>query len=66
MKIAKFAIAFLTVKGQTILPVLNCFHCDAKNITHCDEIGMMKPCLDNEQTCMIELRKRGGLVESVR
>ena len=62
MKIAKFALAFLTVKTQA---ALSCFHCDASNIDHCDQIGMMKECMDNETTCMIELRKRDGVVEGV-
>ena len=45
---------------------LSCFHCNAKNFTHCEEIGEVKQCLDNEETCMIELRKRDGIVEGVR
>jgi len=79
MKLLKFTLAaFLTVKAQynpttnpTTVPTtvpfngLSCFHCDAANMTHCEEIGEVKPCQDNAQSCMIELRKREGEVESV-
>ena len=44
---------------------LSCFHCDAKNMTHCLDIGESKPCAKNAQTCMIEVRKRNGILEGV-
>ena len=44
---------------------LSCFHCDAANMTHCEAIGEMKPCMDNAQSCMIEVRKRNGYMEQV-
>ena len=42
-----------------------CVHCDAANFTQCYEIGMEKPCAENEGSCMIEIRKRDGVMESV-
>merc|ERR1712025_163150 len=35
------------------------------NFTSCYEIGMMKPCAENQGACMIEIRKRDGVMESV-
>ena len=32
---------------------LSCFHCDARNLTECIEIGETKPCLDSQQSCMV-------------
>jgi hypothetical protein len=46
--------------------VLSCWHCDAANITECESVGKQKDCLDNAQSCMIEVRKRDGNLESVR
>ena len=34
-------------------------------MTHCREIGEMKPCPDNALSCMVEIRKRDGDLESV-
>lgn len=44
---------------------LGCFHCDAPNMTVCEEIGKLKKCPENAQSCMIEIRKRNGEMESV-
>merc|ERR1711971_1393540 len=44
---------------------ISCFHCDAANFTQCYEIGMQKPCAENQGSCMIEIRKRDGVMESV-
>ena len=45
---------------------ISCWHCDAVNMTECDNIGAMKPCLGENQVCMIEVRKREGELEQVR
>ena len=74
MKLFKFlATVIVAVLGQagynpddqTPPPGLSCFHCDAANMTHCEAIGEMKPCMDNAQSCMIEVRKRNGYMEQV-
>ena len=44
---------------------IGCFHCAAKNMTHCEDIGMFKECPENAQSCMVEIRKRDGELESV-
>merc|ERR1711990_1242692 len=44
---------------------ISCFHCDAANMTHCMDIGEMKACPENAQSCMVEARKRGGELESI-
>merc|ERR1712037_943195 len=56
-----------TEETTTIVPNtgLSCFHCDAANMTECQEIGEQKACADNAQVCMIEVRKRNGVLESV-
>ena len=46
-------------------PEISCWHCDAVNMTECDSIGAMKPCLGENQVCMIEVRKREGELEQV-
>ena len=49
-----------------VVDPINCFHCDAANMTHCTEIGEEKPCqTDVPMACMIEVRKRDGAIESV-
>merc|ERR1711970_716577 len=59
---------------STTLPILStsaadtgvsCFHCDAKNMTHCRDIGEMKMCPENSLSCMVEVRKRDGDLESI-
>jgi len=45
---------------------ISCWHCDAVNMTECDNIGAMKPCLGENQVCMIEVRKREGELEQVK
>lgn len=80
MKLSKFSLAiFVTINGQynptidvptteaTTMPMtgLSCFHCDAMNMTHCEDIGATKPCPENAQSCMIEIRKREGQIEQV-
>jgi len=56
-----------TEETTTIVPNsgLSCFHCDAANMTECAAIGEQKACADNAQVCMIEVRKRNGVLESV-
>ena len=44
---------------------VSCWHCDAANMTECDMIGEMKPCLGENDVCMIEVRKREGELEQV-
>ena len=44
---------------------ISCWHCDAKNMTHCMDIGEEKPCPENAQSCMVEARKRDGQLETV-
>lgn len=64
----KIQMAFRLVPSSTWQPTLShiqCFHCDAANFTSCYEIGMMKPCAENQGACMIEIRKRDGVMESV-
>merc|ERR1712025_579669 len=49
-----------------VVDPINCFHCDAANMTHCTEIGEEEPCpTDVPMACMIEVRKRDGAIESV-
>ena len=56
-----------TEETTTIVPNtgLSCWHCDAKNMTECESIGEQKECADNAQVCMVEVRKRNGVLESV-
>ena len=57
-----------TTEGySTVVPEtgLSCWHCDAANMTECESFGKQKNCLDNAQSCMIEVRKRNGNLESV-
>merc|ERR1712210_249059 len=42
---------------------ISCWHCDAVNMTECDMIGAMKPCLGENQVCMIEVRKQEAELE---
>ena len=44
---------------------LTCFHCDAPNFKDCERIGAYKTCAHNEQSCMIEVRRRGSVIENV-
>jgi len=44
---------------------ISCFHCDAKNYDECAKIGKWKACPENAGVCMVEMRKRGGEIESV-
>ncbi|CAG5113777.1 Oidioi.mRNA.OKI2018_I69.chr2.g7867.t1.cds [Oikopleura dioica] len=44
---------------------VSCWHCDAVNMTQCDMIGEMKPCLGENDVCMIEVRKREGELEQI-
>ncbi|CBY22023.1 unnamed protein product [Oikopleura dioica] len=44
---------------------ISCFHCDAKNYEECAKIGKWKDCPENAGVCMVEMRKRGGKIESV-
>jgi len=44
---------------------ISCFHCDAKNYEECAKIGKWKACPENAGVCMVEMRKRGGEIESV-
>ena len=49
-----------------VVDPINCFHCDAANMTHCQDIGEEKPCpTDVPMACMIEVRKREGQIEGV-
>ena len=49
-----------------IIAAVSCFHCDAANMTHCEQIGEEKPCLaDVPMACMVEVRKRKGKIEGV-
>ena len=55
-----------TTTGDSSGSDIACWHCDAVNMTECDNIGAMKPCLGENQVCMIEVRKREGELEQVR
>ena len=44
---------------------LTCFHCDAPNFKDCEKLGAYKTCAHNEQSCMIEVRRRGPMLENV-
>ena len=49
-----------------VIAAVSCFHCDAANMTHCEQIGEEKPCLaDVPMACMVEVRKRKGKIEGV-
>ena len=47
-------------------PLIQCWHCDAPNMADCQKVGMYKTCPHNAQSCMIETRKRNGIMEQVR
>lgn len=44
---------------------LSCWHCDASDIFSCLQTGQSKTCLDNEQSCQVEIRKRDGRDEKI-
>ena len=45
---------------------LKCFTCDELNSADCAANGEVKNCEANEDSCILEMRKRNGLVEQVR
>lgn len=44
---------------------LVCFHCDAGNMEECKRLGVYRTCEHNEQSCMVEVRKRNNIVHNV-
>jgi len=46
-------------------PPIWCWTCNAKNAGECRREGKFEQCMDNEQVCEIEIRKRDGRMESV-
>ena len=42
-----------------------CWHCDAPSMEECEKIGVYRTCPHNAQSCMIETRKRNGIMEQV-
>ena len=56
--ISKPRLYFMVTYGLVIYSTvtdLSCFHCDARNLTECLEIGESKPCLDSQQSCMVSI-----------
>ena len=45
--------------------LFQCWHCDAPSMEECEKIGVYRTCPHNAQSCMIETRKRNGIMEQV-
>ncbi|CAG5110706.1 Oidioi.mRNA.OKI2018_I69.chr2.g5081.t1.cds [Oikopleura dioica] len=45
---------------------LTCMTCSSRNYNECSSEGFAQECQENEQSCQIEIRKRGPKVESVK
>jgi len=43
-----------------------CFQCKGKNFEECEENGEIATCAGEDDICQIEIRKRGGISESVK
>ena len=65
----KQALQFLTRIEQELLvktsETLKCFTCDELNSADCVENGEIKSCEANEDSFILEMRKRNGLDEQV-
>ena len=54
-------IAVLVQSGES----LSCFTCDELSSADCLANGVVEICEANEDSCVLEMRKRDGLVEQV-